>query len=237
MIVLAAVAAAAIAIGVGLAGAARSASALDWLGSLRGERFQLRAVEWLGLEHVAAGELLERAGLRGGTPLVDLDLATIEAAVAAHPRVARCRAGRLPPDRLLVEVEEREPLAVLEAGGSGVDAEGHRFPLAPGELETLPRLSGDADAAVPLLVAARDAGVALGSIRVVGAQDVRFVARGHEVEVRTAGDPARSLQDWTRLLASGLLAAHGARSIDLRFPGEAVLSEFDSKGGVKDGSS
>jgi hypothetical protein len=237
MIVLAAVAAAAIAVGVGLAGAARSASALDWLGSLRGERFQLRAVEWLGLEHLAADELLQRAGLHGGTPLVDLELAAIEAAIAEHPRVARCRAGRLPPDRLLVEVEEREPLAVLEPGELGVDAEGRRFPLAPAEGEALPRLAGDADAALPLLVAARDAGVALGSIRVAAAHDVRFVAVGYQVEVRTAGDPARSLRDWARLISSGLLVEHGARSIDLRFPGEAVLSEFDSKEGGKDGSS
>jgi hypothetical protein len=192
----------------------------EWL---RGEGFQLRAVELLGLEVLEADALIARAGLRAGVPLIEIDLGRVEEAVGGDPRVASCRGAYLPPDRLLLEVEERVPVAALAGGTQGVDLAGERFPLVAGESERLPRLRGEPAAALALIAAARAAGAPLTEIEVLTDDEVRFHLAGEGAWFRVGRDPERALADWRRLVRSGRLERIPAREIDLRFRGSAVL--------------
>jgi len=97
----------------------------------------------LGNEHASAEELAAATGIGPGTPLGSLDLVAVEAALAGHPWVRRARVAALPPDRLILAVEEREPVAVARLGGVArlVDRDGTAFAPA-GEDTGLPELRG-----------------------------------------------------------------------------------------------
>jgi hypothetical protein len=216
--------------------AARPALALfesfgEWL---RGPRFSLRSVEVIGLERLAAGELVASLAIPSGTPLLDIDSELVGEQTRAHPRIATASALRLPPDLLLLVVEERRPIAVLAADGSGIDAEGERLPLLDGEADGLPRARGDLAALLPLLRAAHDMDVRLVAAEADGAGDVRFQPEGLEVWVRVGREPERSLEDWLRLVGTGLVGGYAAREVDLRFRDSAVLRAVDKDSVSKD---
>jgi cell division protein FtsQ len=192
----------------------------EWI---RGESFQLRTVEVLGLEVLDSESLVASTGLRAGTPLIEVDLERATEAIRSHPRVASCRSAHLPPDRLLFEIEERVPVAALAGGAEGIDLSGERFPLVAGESEALPRLRGDPAAALPLIAAARAAGADLSEIEVVANGETRFRLAGETLWIRSRTDPGRAIADWRRLEASGQLERFSARELDLRFRGNAVL--------------
>jgi hypothetical protein len=194
--------------------------ATDWL---RDERFQLQTVEVLGLEALDSEALIASAGLRAGVPLIEIDLERVTEAIRDHPRVATCRGAYLPPDRLLLEIEERVPVAALAGGAEGVDLAGERFPLLAGEAERLPRLRGEPAEALGLIAAARAARAQLSEIEVLANDDVRFRLAGETLWLRVGTDPERALADWQRLVESGQLERFSAREIDLRFRGNAVL--------------
>ncbi len=224
----------ALGVGGGLA-ASRIAPALarDHLPSLgtwlRGERWRLHHVDLLGLRTLDAAALVAWIGVAQGTPLVDLDVEAVLARAAEHPRVARASGLRIPPDRLLVSVEERVPIARLAPSGEGIDAEGARFPLAPGEADGLPELRGDRARALPLLLAARERGVALASVSAGAPGDLRFRPAELAVDVRVGHDPARALADWERVAKTGLVRGYGAGEVDLRFANGAVLRAFAAR--------
>jgi len=221
---LAAVAAAGIAVGAsaaaGLLPQPDLAPSFEWL---RGERFQLRAVEVLGLDALDSESLVASTGLRAGIPLIEVDLEQVTEVIRSHPRVASCRSAHLPPDRLLFEIEERVPVAALAGGAEGIDLAGERFPLVAGESEALPSLRGDPAAALPLVAAARSAQADLSEIEVVADGEVRFRLAGETLWIRSGTDPGRAIADWRRLVASGQLERFSARELDLRFRGNAVL--------------
>jgi cell division protein FtsQ len=205
-------------------------------GWLRGAPFSVRHVDVIGLHALRAEDVVAELGLRPGTPLLDVDPEAIAAKLAPNPRIAGVRALRIPPDRLLVAVEERAPIGVLADSGRGFDAEGRRFALAPGEGDGLPRVAGDPVAAAGLLAAARERGVEIASVEASAAGDVRFRPAGSEALVRVGADADAGLDGWLRVAASGLERAHGAREVDLRFRGSAVLRARDSqasKGGER----
>ncbi|MGH2899995.1 MAG: cell division protein FtsQ/DivIB, partial [Solirubrobacteraceae bacterium] len=122
---------------------------------LRGERFQLRHVDFVGLSALDPGTLWQFAGVANGTALVDIDPEAVVQAIAANPRIARVRVARLAPDRLVIGVVERVPVALEMTSGMGLADDGTRFPLELGEAERLPQVSGDARRALPVLAAAR----------------------------------------------------------------------------------
>lgn len=194
---------------------------------LRGPSFQLARVELLGLDRLEPAEILKLASLRAGMPLLDLDPQAVKDAVTSHPRVASCRAARLPPNAILVEVTERVPLAALHEGGKpsgeGLDTEGERIPLTPEESSALPGIEGDSDLALPLLRAAADSGLALARVVARGPHDVAFEPSDWKLRVRTGTDPVRAIGDWIRLVRTAQVHPHDAGEVDLRFRGRAVL--------------
>jgi cell division protein FtsQ len=131
-------------------------------GALRGEELLARAfperaanvrLAVIGNTRASAEELAAAAGVAAGTPLASLDLVAVEAALAGHPWVRRARVAALPPDQLILAVEEREPVAVALLAGVArlVDRDGTAF--APAGADTrLPELRGAGAPGGPPLV-------------------------------------------------------------------------------------
>jgi hypothetical protein len=204
---------------------------------LRRPGLELRRVDFVGTRALEPETLWRTTGIAPGRALVDVDPDAVARALAAHPRVARARAARVPPGRLVIGITEREPVAHDAVTLEGIDAEGARFALGAAEREGLPELRGDPAHALRVLAAARELGIALAR---VDAQEeaARVEPAGESVSLQLGARPARDLASWLALRESGLLARHRAHEIDLRFEGSAVLRqiETETEGGRKDGS-
>ncbi len=199
--------------------------------ALRGPRFQLRRVEFTGLHALAPRDLSGALALRGANALIDVDPDALCARVEAHRRVERCAAMRLPPDRLLVDVEERVPVARLGATAYGVDASGDRLPLLAGEADALPRIDGEPAWALPLVAAAHERGLELRSVDARGPDDLLVALRGSVTRLRVGRDLDRALRNWTEISRRGLARDWAPREIDLRFEGSAVLRDMSAEKG------
>jgi cell division protein FtsQ len=211
---------------------------------LRSERIQTRRIAVEGAQRLSAREVADATGVSAGTPLAELDVEGVLARLRAHPWIAQARAVRLPPDRLIVRVHEREPRGVTAAAESEtpllVDADGVPFaPATQRDLEALPRLAAPAPTAPGERSAALAGGIALaaaieraglGPVREISASAARdpvgFVFRLGRPEARVVighEDWETRLARLARLLAAGLPEADGAQEIDLRFAERAVL--------------
>jgi cell division septal protein FtsQ len=208
----------------------------DWLRSgLRGPGFALRHVDFLGVRALDRAELCRLAGVLAGTPLVDLDPERAADLLAAHPRIARARAMRLPPDRLVISLVERVPVALEAQSGLALDSSGERFPPLSDEVERLPLLSGDPRVALPVIAAAREQGLNLASVDARGRGEVRVRTLGRAVQLVVGRDAKASFADWRQLAEGGLVESQGAQEVDLRFRSNPVLRDFKRTMGVKDG--
>jgi cell division protein FtsQ len=106
--------------------------------------FSVREIQVRGGARVRGGELVALAGLRRGMSIWSIDLAAIEKAFAKHPWVRHVFVRREFPRRVVIEVEERTPKAIVVMGQLYyVDAEGVVFtPLAEGDPLNLPMITG-----------------------------------------------------------------------------------------------
>jgi hypothetical protein len=199
--------------------------------ALRSPRFQLRAVHWVGLRSLDCAQLAKLLKLPEEVALVDVDVDALESSVAQHARVAEVDALRVPPDRIVLRVGEREPLGRVSGRAEGFDATGARFPLLEGERDQLVPVRGNPRRAVPLLLAARRQGVELVGVEVRSAEDLRFRVRGSDTVIRADGEADRALRAWTRLRAAGLVSRYRPEEVDLRFRGSAVLRELRAQTG------
>jgi len=209
----------------------------EWLRTgLRGPGFALRHVDFVGARALDRSELCRLAGVLAGTPLVDLDPQRVSEALAAHPRIERVRAMRLPPDRLVISLVERVPVALEAESGLALDASGERFPPLSDEVARLPLLSGDPRAALPVIAAAREAGLNLASVDARSRGEVRVRALGRAVQLVVGRDAVASFADWRQLADSDLVESQGAQEVDLRFRSNPVLRDFKrTTGGGEDG--
>jgi cell division septal protein FtsQ len=199
--------------------------------ALRGPRFQLRTVEFTGLTRLEPASMVR---IPRGQALIDLDPEAICQRLAAHPRISECRALRLPPDRLWIDVVERVPVARLGQSERGVDAEGVRLPLLADETARLPRLEGKPEWALPLLALAESRGLAVTSVDAQAPSDLRVRVRDVTPVLRMGRDLERALASFDAVRTSD--QARSAGEIDLRFEGGAVLRKLD-KGGDENGAS
>lgn len=106
-------------------------------------RLWVRSVRIEGLQTIPATRIAERLALRPRTNIVLLPAGRLEKAVEAEPSVARARVHRVPPDGVLVSVEEREPVAVVQAGSAFYTIDRALVPFRKGE---------SAEAGLPLIV-------------------------------------------------------------------------------------
>jgi cell division protein FtsQ len=96
--------------------------------------FAVRGVQVDGLHSLSAAAVRDAAGLRTGTPLLRVDLDAAAARVRRLPQVATAQVSRGWPDRVVVTVAERTPVAVVERAGQRtlVDAGGVLFDTITG---------------------------------------------------------------------------------------------------------
>ena len=114
--------------------------------ALGGAPANLERMEIRGTAHLDARAVAQATGIEPGARLSTLDPTLAAQRLGEHDWIASARALRVPGGTLLVEVVEREPLAIVAAGipprPFAVDASGTPFaPLEPGQAE-LPRLQG-----------------------------------------------------------------------------------------------
>ena len=218
-------------------------------GALRGEALLARALPerasqlrlaLLGNVRAAPLELAAAAGVGPGSTLAALDLERVRAGLAGHPWVASARVAVLPPDWLLVGVEERRPIAVAQIGSERwlVDASGSAFLRAPAGTE-LPALAGaatrdDARLADGVAWLAALAAHGLAAPRQLTLAD-RDPTRAPALELAPdapapaarvllgAGERDAKLARLARLFAAGLPELRTSAEIDLRFGADVIL--------------
>ena len=216
-----------------------SDAARAWLAEkARAPRFQLTVVEFIGLKTLAPAQLLGRAGLHASIPLIDLDLNALIEKLSSHGRVASCVAARIPPDRLVVEIEEHVPIARVAGRSEGISVDGARFELVANESDSLASVRGEVKWALPLLRAAQELGIAVAAVEVRSPTDLRIRLAERDLRIRVGPDPDASLRAWLRIRSSGVIERYQAREVDLRFPGSVSLRKYQNiKQRGADGSS
>ena len=104
---------------------------------------KLQVIEITGLERFPETDVLEVARLELGSSLMSLPIDSIAQRVMAMPAVKYARVLRSLPGRLKIQVQERNPIAVLGNGEIRlVDSDGITFPIVgAGEVIDLPVIS------------------------------------------------------------------------------------------------
>ncbi|HXV82328.1 MAG TPA: FtsQ-type POTRA domain-containing protein [Candidatus Binatia bacterium] len=106
--------------------------------------FAVREIQVRGGEKFGGHEIVTLAGLKQGMNIWRIEPATIEEKVAKHPWVRRVLVRREFPRRVVVEIEERTPKAIVAMGKLYyVDSDGVAFKeVGAGESVQFPLLTG-----------------------------------------------------------------------------------------------
>lgn len=83
-----------------------------------GPTFHVDSVEVSGVRHLTKEDVLGLAAVPDGTSLLRVDRRAVRTRVEADPWVASAVVKRRLPGTLLIEVKERDPAAVIDAGGT-----------------------------------------------------------------------------------------------------------------------
>ncbi|MBN2497851.1 MAG: FtsQ-type POTRA domain-containing protein [Deltaproteobacteria bacterium] len=104
----------------------------------------VRRIEVHGNERASMRDLLSAAGLREGSNIFEVDTQRARRRLLEHPWVRAAKVKRVVPDRIVVEIEEHIPAALVELGGLYlVDPQGIVFKrLLPVERFDLPLVTG-----------------------------------------------------------------------------------------------
>jgi len=210
---------------------------------LRPELLAVERLALVGAERVAPAEVIAALGLHAGTPVLAVDAPELRRRLEAHPWVARARVALLRPGRVVVALEEREPVAVVLLGSPPsrwwLDAEGVPFlPVGTADARGHAVVVGPEDAKPRAADARLAEGVAVArALRTHALPPVREVLVGRDAPSRL---PALVLGSGTRvtlgpgeldaklarlaaLLAAGRPEVAAAFEIDLRFGDRMVL--------------
>jgi len=223
--------------------------ALGWWGrgaaieAAPGSALRVGHVAVTGVDRVPASELIALAGLSAGQRLPDIDAAAIRDALLRHPWVRDARVTTLPPDHVLMAIDERRAAAIVATPDARrfVDADGVPFAPADGA-DDLAVIEGVDSAALgvenPLLVQA---------LRLLAAADAeglpapqRVVLDGPDpsglpalVWDRSPGAsltafvgseaPGPALRKLARVWMADLEELRNAREVDLRFGRQLIL--------------
>jgi cell division septal protein FtsQ len=106
--------------------------------------FSVREIQVRGGEKFGGNEIVTLAGLQHGMNLWRIEPATIEKKIAKHPWVRRVLVRREFPRRVVIEIEERTPKAIVATGKLYyVDSDGVVFKeVGVGESVQFPLLTG-----------------------------------------------------------------------------------------------
>jgi len=115
-------------------GAIAAASTAAWFGYhwlTTSDRFAVETIEVHGAERLSADRVRALSGLDLGDNVFLVDLAGVERSLENEPWIASATATRELPDRIIVEITERTPAALVELGGLYLaDADGLAFKRA-----------------------------------------------------------------------------------------------------------
>ena len=111
---------------------------------LENQYFSVREIQVRGADKVSGNEIVTIAGLRQGMSIWKVELDRIEKKIAKHPWVRRVLVRREFPSRIIIDVAERTPKAIVAARKLYyVDSDGAVFKeVAPGENVKFPLLTG-----------------------------------------------------------------------------------------------
>jgi cell division protein FtsQ len=213
----------------------------------------------IGNERATARELADAAAVAAGPSFQALDLPAVRSALAGHPWVRRARVAALPPDRVILAVEEREPVAVARLAGETrlVDRDGTAFAPAA-DAAGLPELVGAGTPGTPplaegvaLLDAVAEQGLPAPRALILGGAEPGTtpalelapdaVAPGARV-LLGPDDQRAKLARLAELLRAQLPELAAVAEIDLRFGDDVVLrprpeAEEAETAGVRRGTS
>lgn len=217
------------------------------------ESFVLAEIDVVGNQVLTDEEVIGLSGLEMGTNLLTVRIGDVESAVRRSPRVHRVRASRALPNRMIVTLDEKLPVAlvavargkVLEVSSDGVflpAVERSAFVDLP--LITGVEVAGDgtpaADdlkSALGLIVEARDAAPALAAemseVRIAPGSGlvIYTVADGAEIRVGSGALGSRGMRRLSMVLSDLRSRGIRAESIDLRFRDQIVVKPAHSGAG------
>lgn len=106
--------------------------------------FLMTHIRVLGNSLMSETEILALSQLQVGTNLFACDITSVTERVAQHPMVKKVLLHREPPETLVISIEERQPVGLLNTpnGLMGLDESGKIFPLSPAAQVDLPILTG-----------------------------------------------------------------------------------------------
>ncbi len=197
--------------------------------------FSIKAVTIAGETELKEQDILAVAGVGPRNSLLFLDVATIRERLKQLPLVKEAAITKLYPDRLLIEIEERQPFALWQSGGDVKIVAADGVPIASMRDQRfihLPLVVGaGANESLPQYLALLDAAGDLRERIVAGL----LVAKRHWTLKTTNGidillpetDPEAALMRLVELQRASHVLDKDLLSVDLRQPGPIVarLSE------------
>ncbi len=192
--------------------------------------FPIKAVTITGARELSEGEILKLAGVGPRNSLLFLNVADVRARLKAVPLIKEASVSKLYPNRLLVEVEERQPAALWQKDGAvaivaadGTPIDDMRDP----RFERLPLVVGaDANAHLAEYLSILDASGDLrdrirAGLYVAGRRWTVKTLSGLEIALPER-DPAEAIARLGALEHEGRVLEKDILSLDLRIPGRVV---------------
>ena len=211
--------------------------------------FRMRSIDLTGVERMNRLKIYEEVMEHRGTPMPLLDLAAIRADLKQMPWVAEARVSRQLPDKLVIDIEERTPHAVLVKPDRLVliDRDGIELdPIAEEDAAGMLRISGagaadSIDSLDRVLAAAPALQPQIASAHRIGERRWNIVFKTGQILALPQGEEeaAEAFIDFARMDGLYRLLGGKATVIDLRVPDRYVLREPGraDRFASKDGSS
>jgi cell division protein FtsQ len=210
----------------------------------------VRSIQVKGCESVSTSKVLRMSGVRIGDPLLKVDLEDVRHSIVRHPRIKDALVARHLPDTLVIQVMERQPIAVIYGDDGFMMTDGEGFVLARTDSYTVgyPLISGTEDDPLPGQMAegslpAIKALTRLSSSGLIGADRISEISsvdgkllvslvETGTVLVMSTDNVASDISRLGRLMEKGLFDTQSA-GYDLRFDGRVVkLPERRDGGGA-----
>jgi cell division protein FtsQ len=226
-------------LGTGAYGAVRGGHYDSWITQngapadilARGLGLGLKSITISGQRELSSGEILEVAGISELNSLLFLDAQNVRERLRTLPLIKDADVHKLYPDRLMIDIAEREPFALWQKDGQVmlISAEGTVIDVMRDQrFATLPFVVGDgAEMRVGEFIKILDANPDMrDQIRagVLVAQRRWNLKLNSGIDIKLPeANPAQALAGLTRLEREGRLLGKDIVSVDLRMPGRAVV--------------
>ncbi len=101
--------------GIVCAGFVVSGLSLCWHWTCQSDLFRINKVRVKGCDHLTEEEVLQMSGVSAQDKLLSLNLKSIAESIKAYPWVQAVEVKRRLPDKLIIAIKERTPIALLKA--------------------------------------------------------------------------------------------------------------------------